>query len=91
MSDIGVDSSIIVERKAIYGNSFPIIASLWNNYLNTCMQGSTITPEDTAIMLALLKVARLAKAPDDTDSMQDLLNYIWIALNYQNYVEDKYE
>jgi len=91
MSDVGVDSSIIMARKAVYGNSFPIIAGLWNNYLNNCVQGNEISPEDTAIMLALLKVARLSIAPTDTDSMQDMINYLWIAFNYNKYVEDKYE
>ena len=91
MYNLGVDPNIIIARKAVYGNSFPIIAGLWNNYLNNCMEGTELSPEDTAVMLALLKIARLSIASNDADSMQDLLNYLWIAFNYNKYLEDKYD
>ena len=91
MSNIAVDKAIIKERKDTFGNSFPIIAGLWNNYLNNCIQNDHITPEDAAVMLALLKIARLSVRPTHEDSMIDMLNYLWIAFNYDEYLGIKYE
>jgi len=80
-----VDTTIIRERRNKYGDSFPIIASLWNNYINNCMSAQVVREADVATMLALLKLARLANAPEDADSLQDLINYLWIAFNYEDY------
>lgn len=83
-----VDKDIILDRKNTYGNNFPIINSLWNTYLEKRFPSLDIalTEEDTAMMMALMKVSRLAKSPDNKDSMVDLINYMWIGLNYQEYL-----
>ena len=60
------------EREQDYGtpeDSFAVIASLWTVYLNT-----PITPKDVAMMMALLKVARI-KRGDKADSFVDLAGY----------------
>ena len=60
------------EREQDYGSpedSFALIASLWTVYLNT-----PITPKDVAMMMALLKVARI-KRGDKADSFVDLAGY----------------
>lgn len=60
------------EREQDYGtpeDSFALIASLWTVYLNT-----PITPKDVAMMMALLKVARI-KRGDKADSFIDLAGY----------------
>lgn len=60
------------EREQDYGtpeDSFAFIASLWTVYLNT-----PITPKDVAMMMALLKVARI-KRGDKADSFVDLAGY----------------
>lgn len=60
------------EREQDYGtpeDSFGLIASLWTVYLNT-----PITSKDVAMLMALLKVARI-KAGDKADSFIDLAGY----------------
>lgn len=60
------------EREQDYGtpeDSFNLIASLWTVYTNV-----PITPKDVAMMMALLKVARI-KAGDKADSFVDLAGY----------------
>ena len=60
------------EREQDYGtpeDSFALIASLWTVYLNT-----PITPKDAAMMMALLKVARI-KTGVKADSFVDLAGY----------------
>ena len=59
-------------RKDAYGNpedSFSAIAKLWTAYT-----GVTFTPHDVAMMMALLKVARI-KAGGTDDSFVDLAGY----------------
>lgn len=61
------------ERANTYGgpeNSFATIAALWNAYANTAYN-----PADVAIMLGLLKVARLKNNPSHRDSWVDLAGY----------------
>lgn len=60
------------EREQDYGtpeDSFNLIASLWTVYTNV-----PITTKDVAMMMALLKVARI-KAGDKADSFVDLAGY----------------
>lgn len=81
-----VDKELIAERKAEYGNNFPLIADLWNNFLGSKID-AFITPEDVSIMMALMKISRLANSPMHKDSLTDLINYFYIATNYDEYVE----
>jgi hypothetical protein len=37
--------------------------------------------------MALMKVSRLNESPSNEDSMQDLFNYMYIAINYKEYEE----
>lgn len=60
------------EREQDYGtpeDSFALIGKLWTAYT-----GVTYTPKDVAVMMALLKVARI-KASDKADSFVDLAGY----------------
>lgn len=60
------------EREQDYGtpeNSFGLIRQLWTAYM-----GTLFTAKDVAIMLALLKVARI-KYDDKADSFVDLAGY----------------
>lgn len=60
------------EREQDYGspeNSFGLIAQLWTVYMNT-----RFTSKDVAMMMALLKVARI-KNGDKADSFVDLAGY----------------
>jgi hypothetical protein len=81
--------SVILEAKNIitgarrnsYGNpedSFAVIASLWTTYLRRASRrpdARAVTPTDVAVMMALLKIARLAETPTHHDSTVDLIGY----------------
>lgn len=61
------------DRQTAYGppkEHFEMVSALWSGYLN-----SSITPSDVCIMMALLKVARLAQTPDHHDSQVDAAGY----------------
>lgn len=60
------------EREQDYGtpeDSFTLISRLWTAYM-----GTPFTPKDVAILMALLKVARI-KAGNKADSFIDLAGY----------------
>lgn len=62
------------QRTQDYGtpeDSFKTIASLWNAYLNL----SSISAIDVAIMMNLLKVARVKATPSHRDSWVDMAGY----------------
>lgn len=70
------------DREQDYGspeNNFSIIAELWNTYLypkvpNMCVT-KLITPTDVAMMMALLKIARIRNGGGTGDSFVDLAGY----------------
>jgi hypothetical protein len=76
-------------RRSAYGtpeNNFGRIARLWNSHLvnvgilDADVLGDPeakggITPGDVSLMMALMKVARLAETPDHRDSYVDLVGY----------------
>ncbi len=83
-----VDKDIIKDRLKIYGNNFPIIKDLWRTYLIQRFGiDIDIKEDDVAVMMALMKVSRLAQSPQDEDSITDLINYFWIGLNYDEYTK----
>lgn len=67
------------KRDTDYGtpeNNFARIAALWTAYLEGKPGGPLpITPQDTAQMMILLKVARLIATPGHRDSVVDLAGY----------------
>ena len=61
------------DREQDYGspeNNFKRIANLWSAYLQ-----HHITPKDVAVMLALLKIARIASGHAKEDNWIDLAGY----------------
>ena len=61
------------QREQDYGtpeNNFERIAGLWSVYL-----GFDISAVDVAMMMALLKIARIAAGSDKEDSFVDLAGY----------------
>lgn len=68
------------QREEDYGspeNNFKTIALLWGIYLQAAHPGSYIpilSPKDVAIMMALLKIARIASGKS-ADSFVDLAGY----------------
>lgn len=61
------------KREQDYGspeNNFSLIASLWTVYLN-----HPVTSEDVAMLMALLKIARIKSGTATADSFIDLAGY----------------
>lgn len=67
-------NAVLGERQDAHGNpedTFDLIAKYWGVHLDT-----TITPGDVAIMMTLLKLARLRGNPDHLDSAVDAAGYM---------------
>lgn len=65
------------ERQDQYGNPedcFGRIAMLWTDYL-----GTEISPHDVAMLMALLKIARIQAGSGKKDSYTDAAGYIGLA------------
>lgn len=69
------------QRETDYGtpeDNFKAIAELWESYLNkACTRGVNVRVEakDVAVMMALLKIARIAAGGGKADSWIDLAGY----------------
>lgn len=67
------------ERQDAYGNpedNFQAIANLWSTYL----KGEVIfDPYDVAMMMALLKIARISTGTGSRDSFVDCAGYVALA------------
>jgi hypothetical protein len=66
---------VCADREQAYGspeNNFSLIARLWREYLDT---DNPITAHDVAMMMALLKIARIATGKPKTDNYIDLAGY----------------
>lgn len=64
------------QRETDYGNpedNFTMIAKLWTDYMN--VPGVLFTAKDVAMMMALLKVARIRSGKGSLDSFVDLAGY----------------
>ena len=73
-------SCVCKDRNAQYGepeDSFEVIAELWEIYLtHRHAAETTINPEDVGVMMALMKIARIATGRAKTDSYIDACGYI---------------
>ena len=71
----------VEENRKVYGSPFTAhcrIAELWNAYLNGFSKLEKLcilSPEDVALMMILLKIARLQESPDHRDSLVDIIGY----------------
>ena len=71
-------SYVTSDRETQYGSpedNCGIIADLWHTYLLGCTTGGHLTAEDVAIMMCLLKVARIASGQKKDDNYIDLAGY----------------
>jgi hypothetical protein len=69
------EKCVCTDREQQYGaieNNFALIARLWREYLDT---DKPITAHDVAMMMALLKIARIATGTFKEDSYVDLAGY----------------
>jgi len=70
------EECVCTSRQEEYGsieNNFSLIARLWREYLDT---DNPITAHDVAVMMALLKIARIATGKFKDDSYIDACGYI---------------
>ena len=68
------------QREQDYGtpeSNFQLIADLWNDYLFPSLHENknVISPKDVAMMMALLKIARIRNGGGTGDSFVDLAGY----------------
>jgi len=71
---------ILADREEDYGSpedNFQRIANLWSIHLE-----QTLTVDDVAAMMVLLKIARLGTSPNHRDSMLDIAGYAVIASSF---------
>lgn len=75
-------SIVSTDQRKKYGppeRNFERIAVLWNAYLEMAVEarpvGNSIDPHDVAIMMILMKVARLVETPGHADSWMDVAGY----------------
>lgn len=66
------EKCVCTDREQQYGG-FALIARLWREYLDT---NKPITAHDVAIMMALLKIARIRSRTFKEDSYVDACGYI---------------
>ncbi len=82
------DATIHGPRQADYGDKrqdFAQIAMIWQGLLaHKLMPTSAITPEDVALCMIAVKMARLAKSPDHLDSQIDIAGYTGCYNELQN-------
>lgn len=67
------------ERQKVYGNAdenFACTAAMWSAYLSVRSGAHfDLTSKDVAHLMALFKIARLAKSPNHHGSLVDLIGY----------------
>ena len=69
------EECVCTSRQEEYGpieNNFSLIARLWREYLDT---DKPITAHDVAMMMALLKIGRIASGQAKADNYIDLAGY----------------
>lgn len=75
--------AIEARQKNAYGKperSFETISDLWSGYLSAVLGfGVKLNAADAAVMMALMKVARISSGVYQADSFIDAANYIALA------------
>ena len=79
----------VAERGACYGESdesLAEIAEYWDLYLSWrgFKAHGSVTPHDVALMMALLKMARVRSSPGHKDNYIDMAGYAALAGNLAN-------
>lgn len=77
-----VEKCILNDRQNTYGtpeDNFQTIANYWNNYLGIKDAFFMLSAKDVAIMMILLKIARMKSSPNHLDNYVDAAGYSIIA------------
>lgn len=83
---LAAEQCILHDRQDQYNrpeNNFQTIAHLWEDYLNAQGQSVELAPHDVAVMMALLKIARIATGKPKEDNFVDLCGYSACACELQ--------
>lgn len=70
-------ATVLSDRRKTYGppeKNFEIIAELWNAYWHN-KGAENFAAQDIAVMMVLMKVARLIETPEHLDSWIDIAGY----------------
>ncbi len=87
-----VEKCILNDRQNTYGtpeDNFQVIADFWNVYLGIKDESMQLTRQDVAIMMTLLKVARMKSSPNHLDNYVDAAGYSAIAGSFCEKEGDK--
>lgn len=77
-----IDKETIKQRKRVYGNNFPEIAMLLNEYFKECgILKKPITEKDVAKSMALMKETRLNNIKNRLNQLRD--NIYDVSVAYQ--------
>ena len=82
-----IEKCILNDRQNTYGtpeNNFQTIANFWNEYLGVKDDFFKLSPKYVAIMMMLLKVARMKSSPNHIDNFVDCAGYSIIAGSFVN-------
>lgn len=82
-----VEKCIMNDRQNTYGtpeDNFQKITDYWNTYLNIKDATFKLTKQDVAIMMVLLKIARMGTSPNHLDNFVDAAGYSIIAGSFCN-------
>lgn len=75
---LSAEQCVCNDRQDQYGNAennFQTIANFWMTYLETKGQEVEIEAHDVAVMMALMKIARIATGKPKEDNWVDLIGY----------------
>ena len=81
-----VEKCILNDRQNTYGtpeDNFQTIANYWNEYLGI-REYFELSAKDVAVMMLLLKVARMKSSPNHIDNYVDCAGYSIIAGSFVN-------
>lgn len=93
-TDIAKKASELVagERDRTHGdklNNFENIAAYWNAFLHTKRPGTVLDAKDVAVMMTLLKLARMYSGEHNTDDSVDACGYAACAGEIASLMDEK--
>lgn len=74
-------SSLLSQRETQYGNASDVyrtVGALWDAYLKPLSYGD-LEPRDVLVMMALMKIGRIAYNPGSEDHYVDAIGYMVLA------------
>lgn len=88
---LAAEQCVLHDRQDQYGNAednFRYIAELWKTYIDAKGWTIELAPYDVAVMMCLLKIARIATGKPKEDNFVDLCGYSACACELQTGVQE---